>query len=198
MSIAIVIPAAGASRRFGVADKLLAPFGEGGAPIVRHTVEAACRSRAGAVVVVVRAGPPGEAVGAALQGLDARIVVNPDAEAGMGSSVAVGVRSVGAAFPGIMVLPADMPWITAEWLDQLIAVFEAAEGRSIVVPLNALGEQRNPVIWPAELAVGLAGLTGEMGGKGLLARHADRVARVTAPGEHVLRDVDTPGDLGQG
>ncbi|MDX2287716.1 MAG: nucleotidyltransferase family protein [Hyphomicrobiaceae bacterium] len=195
MTVAIVIPAAGLSRRFGPDDKLLTPLGDGTDPIVRLTARAACASRAGLVVVVIRPGAPGDHVARALQSLRASLVVATDDVSGMGSSIAAGVRRVGAGFAGVMVLPADMPWVTAAWLDTLIGVFEASDQRSIVVSVDAKGEQRTPVIWPADLLATLAELSGETGGKGLLDRHRDRIVRVQPPSDHVLRDVDTPGDL---
>ncbi|MDX2259249.1 MAG: NTP transferase domain-containing protein [Hyphomicrobiaceae bacterium] len=200
MSLWCIVPAAGLSRRFGPADKLLAPFGSGRSPLVRYALAAAVAANSiDGVVLVVREGEAGEAVTAAVADLMALkpvlLVRVAEQGGGLGRSIAAGARAVPAAVSGAMVLPADMPNVTPAWLEQLAGSFAEHGKASIIVPMTAAGEQRNPVIWPADLVAELAALGGEPGGKGLIALYQERVVRVPASDEALFRDIDVPADL---
>jgi CTP:molybdopterin cytidylyltransferase MocA len=86
-----------------------------------------------------------------------------------------------------------MPWVRAADLDALIAAFARA-ARPICVPVR--GRRRgNPVLWPARHFAALGSLAGDVGGRGLLRRHARELLRVPIPDAGVTRDVDTRADL---
>ena len=51
------------------------------------------------------------------------------------------------------------------------------------------------MLWGADYLPDLLALTGDVGGRPLLARYADRVREVEMPDDAVLIDVDQPGDL---
>ncbi|HEX8666483.1 MAG TPA: molybdopterin-binding/glycosyltransferase family 2 protein, partial [Beijerinckiaceae bacterium] len=129
-SVAAVVLAAGRSRRMGGPNKLLATIG--GVPLVRRAVEAAKGSRASPVIVVT--GHQAEAVGAALAGLDATVVHNPDYAEGLSTSLTVGIAALPPAAEAAVVCLADMPGVTAAVIDRLIAAYRPEEGTRIVVP----------------------------------------------------------------
>ena len=79
---AAVVLAAGRSRRFGRANKLLRPVA--GTPMVRRVVETALESRARPVIVVT--GHEAEAIEAALAGLPLVLARNPDYGSGLARS----------------------------------------------------------------------------------------------------------------
>ncbi|MEO1206362.1 MAG: nucleotidyltransferase family protein [Pseudomonadota bacterium] len=227
MSVDLIILASGASRRFGVEDKLLANLD--GKPVLAHTLQAVALSRVQTIVGVVR--PEAAAVCAIFDVFEIgqrrlRIVVNDDAELGMSAAIRAGVSDVmarGAAVVtgvarrgedgqldsdaprGLAILPADMPLIGVDLINELIDVFDAHGGKRVVMPVtrtkseaggaagSEVGEaQRNPVIWPQAMWEGLLQLSGDKGGKALLAAMDDaQVVRVpVADGTHFF-DVDT-------
>lgn len=191
MKIGCVIPAAGFSRRFGAANKLTTDID--GTAMIRRVCEAVVASRVAVCFVVVR---PGAAeIAAALLGLPISIVENNAAHTGMASSIAAGISAFDPTVSGAFVLPADMPFMRAEFIDSLIDRFESEGGTKIVVPVTPEGEQRNPVLWPGGHFPALKELHGEGGAKDLLQTLAADQVRVEAGDARLLVDVDTLQDL---
>lgn len=202
VKVAVVIPASGFSRRFDGGDKLMARFGHGS--VLRATVTAASRSRAVEVVVVARPCDPRFA--GELAGFDVRVVENGAAHEGMAAAIRTGVAALPADIFGAAILPADMPAMRGEVLDQLICVFEAGGGTHVVVPVvsddvesgdaGVAIRQANPVIWPRCRFPDMLALTGDAGAKRLLAGLAeDQLTRVVFHDPHPFTDVDTPETL---
>lgn len=180
--------AAGASRRMGAVDKLLAELD--GAPLIRRTVENIATSTARPVVAVVA----DAAVAAALDDLPVQIVFNRDAVSGMASSLRAGLAALPTDVDGAAVCLGDMPQVTGALLDRLIDVFDPGRGRCLVAPTHG-GRRGHPVLWGREFFGELAELSGDVGAKAVLERRADRLLLVDAAGEGALFDVDTPLDL---
>ncbi len=185
--IAAVVLAAGRSRRMGEENKLLSPIA--GRPMVAHAVEAALRSRADPVVVVT--GHDGEAVRAALAGLDVRFVDNPDYAAGMSTSLRAGLAALPEDIDGAVICLGDMPRVSAALIDRLIESFDADAGRAICVPCHR-GRRGNPVLWAARFFPEMARLSGDRGARRLLVAHDASVHEVAWEDDGVLIDVDTP------
>jgi molybdenum cofactor cytidylyltransferase len=187
--VAAVVLAAGASRRMGRANKLLADLD--GDPLIARAVDAALASRAANVIVVT--GYQAARVRAALAGRDVEFAHNRYYTGGLSSSLRRGLRALDAAFDGALICLGDMPWVRAADLDVLIAAFARA-ARPICVPVH--GRRRgNPVLWPARHFSALRALQGDVGARGLLRRYAREVLRVPMPDAGVTRDIDTPADL---
>lgn len=115
-----------------------------------------------------------------------------DADAGMGRSLAAGVRAAPQA-GGWLVALADMPYLQAATLSRIAA--QPLEPAGIVAP-SYRGRRGHPVRFGAAYGEALRALQGDVGARDVLLRHADalRLLEVDDPG--VLRDVDTPADLG--
>ena len=185
--VAGVILAAGRSSRMRGANKLLAEVD--GAPMVRRVAETAVGAGLDPVVVVL--GHDAERVHRALEGLPLRFVDNPAYVEGIATSVAAGIGAVTGRADGALILLGDMPWVSREDVRALTDAFSPEEGRGICVPV-ADGKRGNPVLWSARYFPELGALEGDVGGRRLLAEHADDVVEVEVQGEGVLRDVDTP------
>ena len=188
--IAAVVLAAGASRRFGEANKLLADLG--GRTLLERVVDAV--SAAGVTDVVVVTGWDSAAVEAALRGQRVRVVHNVRWDEGMGGSIATGIEAVGPTASGAFIVPADLPLLTPQAIASLIAAFRAADGNRIVFPITAAGEQRNPVLWPRTHFGALLSLPLEKGAKALLQLIAAQCLSVPVD-DALLSDVDTSADL---
>lgn len=188
--IAAVVLAAGASRRFGEANKLLAEVG--GRTLIERVVAALAAADVDDILVVT--GWDHEAVEVALRGQRVRFVHNERWDEGMGASIATGVDAVEATASGAFIVPADLPLLTPQTITSLIAAFRAADGNRIVFPTTAAGEQRNPVLWPRAHFGALLALPPEKGAKALLQLIAAHCLPV-AVDDALLSDVDTSADL---
>lgn len=188
--VAAIVLAAGRSTRMGARNKLREVVN--GSALVRHAVEAALASRADPVLVVT--GHESEAVRAALAGLDVRFVHNPDYAAGLSASLKSGLAAVPAISAGALILLGDMPNITAEIINRLIARFgENGEARAIVP--TVLGHRGNPVLLTRALFDDIAHLTGDAGARKLLDQAGEAVIEVAIEDPAIALDIDTPEAL---
>src|SRR5262245_11456482 len=126
--IAALLLAAGAARRFG-AQKLLEDLH--GTPVVRWSASVASAPPVDELIVVVP--PDAAALRQALAGIEARFVVNPRPELGLGSSIACGATAVNDATDAVLVLLGDEPGTSREALDRVVAHHRTTNA-AIVVP----------------------------------------------------------------
>ncbi len=114
----------------------------------------------------------------------------------MGGSIAGGIAALDAAIVGAMIVPGDMPRLTARVVSSLIETFERTGRDRVVYPTTATGAQRNPVLWPRRFFAALKTLPPGDGAKALLWQlsAADRVA-VAIDDDEVFLDVDTAAEL---
>jgi molybdenum cofactor cytidylyltransferase len=187
--VAAIILAAGKSSRMGH-NKMLADFR--GEPMIRATVQNVLASSVDEVVVVT--GHQSDAVQSALAGLVVRFVHNPQFANGLATSLKAGIESVTA--DAAIICLGDMPLVTANTIDRLIAAFNPAENRTIVVPTHN-GAFGNPVLWGAEHFATLSSLKGDRGARNLISRLKSDAVEIETGDSAVLRDADTPTALEQ-
>ena len=180
--LTILIPAAGASSRMRGRDKLLEPVD--GQPLIARQARVALTT-ACPVIVTLRENDPRAA---ALLGLDLTLLPVPDAATGLAASFRAVAARVETA---LMILPADMPDLTADDLAAMIKAF-ARDTDSIHRGATAEGRPGHPVILPARYLSDIATLSGDTGAKDLVARTGANL--VTLPGDHAITDLDTPED----
>lgn len=182
----VILLAAGFSRRFGsIKLNALLPNGNSVAGQTLARIKAATDN----ILVVTRpellhnllaAGSPPD-----------QTVLCPDADKGMGHTLACGIQCI-PAWSGALVCLADMPFIETVTYTQLL---NALSEDAIVVP-EYRGQRGNPVGFGRKWFELLASATGDVGARGLIKEHADSIVRVAVEDEGVCRDVDVPGDLG--
>jgi molybdenum cofactor cytidylyltransferase len=189
--IAALVLAAGQSRRMGTRNKLLCPV-EGVAMVCR-VVDAALASRCCQVTVVT--GWQAEQIAAALGARAISLAHNAEHLDGMASSLRRGLAALPADIDGALILLADMPWIDRDHVDRLVAAFDPA-APAILVP-ERLGRRGNPVLWPRRYFAEMNRLTGDVGARALLVRHADAVRAVPCASDAIFADIDTPAALAQ-
>ena len=186
--IAGIVLAAGAARRFG-SQKLLAPVD--GVPLVRRSVERLLATSLDELVVVL--GSQAEAVGAALDGLGVRTVVNPAYLAGMSTSLRAGLAALRPETDATVVALADQPGVGAAIVDRLVERYRAQRA-PIVAPVYRGGTRGNPVLFDRSLFDELRAVTGDEGGRTVIARDPRRVMLVEVE-EEMPGDIDFPSDL---
>jgi len=192
--ISALILAAGASARMGGSDKLTEDVD--GVPMLQRTVAEAERSRADETVVVLGAEDdprtaPREAL---IQGGGARLVHNPESAEGMASSIRAGLAAIDPRAEAVVVIPADMPLLTADHIDAVIAAFAPAAGREICRAVDQAGRPGHPALFGRRFFEALSRLSGDQGARPVIVEHPDFVAEVPTPGRGATADLDTPED----
>ncbi|WP_415383373.1 nucleotidyltransferase family protein [Halosimplex sp. TS25] len=184
-----VVLAAGESSRFEAGNKLLEPVD--GTPMVVRVATTVLESSLDDVVAVV--GHEGEAVADALGDLPLSIRHNDEYTDGQSASVRRGVEYAREAdCDAAIFLLGDMPFVRSNTVDRLVEAYRTGDG-SIVAPRYE-GTRGNPVLFDARHFDALAGVTGDRGGRELVATHdGTRFLETDDPG--VVRDIDSRDDL---
>jgi len=192
--VAAIVLAAGASTRYGQPKQLL-PVGL--RTMLQHVVDVVLASPVDQTIVVLghRAGEIGANV---RQGLltaadkPADIVTNEEWEAGLSTSVQIGLRAIRPDVQAALFVLADQPAITPEIITALLRRYQET-GAPIVVPTYQ-GKRGNPVLFDRSLFAELMKVRDDQGGRQLIDMYRDRIERVEVGSEGVLVDVDTEED----
>jgi len=172
----------------GPRNKLLEPIC--GEPMVRRVAAIALGSGAEPIVVVT--GYEASEVGAALRGLSATLILNPDYAGGLSTSLRAGLSALPSGIDGALILLGDMPKIEASVVSALMASFTGMS--AICVPVRH-GRKGNPVLWGSRYFSEMMALTGDSGAKPLMARHEAQLIEVEVATDSIFHDVDAPEDL---
>lgn len=179
----LLVLAAGASRRLGEPKQLLRLDDES---LVRRAVRAGLSTGPAQAVLVLGAAP--RDVAAQVSDLPVAPVVCADWQAGLGASLATGLRALDEEIDGALVLVCDQPALDQAHLQALVSAWRldpahaAASAYAGVLGVPAL----LPRAWFDQLAAG----RDDRGARELLRRQASRVAAVPAPA--LAQDLDTP------
>jgi CTP:molybdopterin cytidylyltransferase MocA len=174
-----VVLAAGAGRRMGTPKADLVVDGR---RLVDRAVAVMAHGGCDEIVVVIRAGT-GPVDGA-------RVVVNPDPERGMRSSLVAGLDV--ATGDAMAVMLVDTPGIEAEAVAAVLDRWRANPERIVVADFD--GRRGHPIVMAAEkwrAAVAMAGA--DEGARRYLAANADMVDDLDVSGDPT--DLDRPEDL---
>jgi molybdenum cofactor cytidylyltransferase len=187
VTVAGVVLAAGTSTRMG-RNKLLLPLD--GESLVRRATRAALEAGLAPVIVVL--GHESELVAQALTGLDCTLVVNGDYESGPGTSVSAGVaRASHSPAEALVLLLADMPFVTAAMLSALVTRWRETEAPLVI---SRYGDaQAPPTLFGRALFEELMDVDETTGAKPVIAEHAASAAVVEWPAS-ALQDLDVAAD----
>lgn len=181
-----VLLAAGAATRFG-ANKQLAAFGD--EPLVARAMRLANQACGDRAVLVT--GHGWSDVRAACQSLPGFFVINDQYTRGIGSSLALGVRSVRHAAGAVLVLLADQPLLTVAHLRSLLSAW-SGDDKEIVACAYA-GTAGVPALFPAGCFDRLCALDGDTGAQSLLRDAEFTIRKIECAAAAI--DIDTPADL---
>jgi molybdenum cofactor cytidylyltransferase len=188
---AVVLLAAGESRRFGRLKQLL-PWGEDGT-LLSHAADVALASRARPALVVL--GCRAADCCAALGQRPLEVVLNPGWAEGQSTSVRAGLNALPDNASAVIFHLADLPGVTPEVLDALLER-HAATLAPVVWP-EYQGQRGNPVLLDRVTFSALRKLTGDVGARPVImaCARAGQVERVAVNEPGILRDIDSPQDL---
>jgi molybdenum cofactor cytidylyltransferase len=163
-----------------------------GIPLLEVAVTAACASQLDQVVVVL--GARANEISAAVDIGRARVVLNPDHEQGMSTSLRAGIASLGTDVSRAMVILGDQPDISAALVDRLLDL-QQTSGRPAAA-LSFDGLLHPPMVLARELWRALDVLRGDVGLRDVLRATPELVAALPMdrPGGHPL-DIDTREDF---
>jgi molybdenum cofactor cytidylyltransferase len=181
-----ILLAAGSSQRFG-SNKLLHPVIDN-TPMLLSCAQKIAGVLPGSVVVINH---ELDSDIAQLEQLGLKVVINEQAEKGMGTSLALGISYAQDA-PGWLIALADMPYIQSGTYKLLVNKLK--EGAGIVAPVF---EQRrgHPVGFNRVFKEELMSLQGDAGARHLIENHQAQLELLLTDDEGVVRDVDKPDDL---
>jgi molybdenum cofactor cytidylyltransferase len=191
LKIAAIILAAGSSSRFEDGHKLLVEID--GQAIVAHVCSALAQSKVDDIILVTS-----EADGAIAKAAGSgrwRTIENPNAHEGLSTSLRAGLQNIDPDSSGLLVALGDMPGITSRLVDTLLSSFNRCQGRAIVFPASPDGRRGHPIIWPKALFFELLTVTGDSGGKTILADHTNLWHPVAYEDTGAFADIDTRADL---
>ena len=182
MRLGIVLLAAGAGKRFG-GNMLTAQVH--GKPMYLWAMENIEEMKTELPAVVVTGTP--EIVSAAeAKGMIA--IFNGQPELGISLSIRLGIEAViqeDRKVDGILFMVCDQPWLEKTTLVRLMSEFDGG-----ILALS-YGERRgNPVIFSREYLKELSELSGDIGGRQVMARHRENVRFLEVNDEKELQDID--------
>lgn len=185
--IALIILAAGASRRLGFPKQTLLYKGR---TLLEIAIEAGLKSKCQPVTVVL--GANADKIEPGLQDYPINIIRNPDWETGMGSSIALAIKEIqnNADITQTVIMLCDQPFVTSRLIDSLLYKQQEANKKIIAcIYKDTIGV---PVLFSRSLFGELILLQGQEGAKKILNAHADDIA--TIPFEKGGVDIDTVAD----
>ncbi len=184
--VAGILLAAGTSSRMG-RNKLL--FELEGETLLRRAARTALAGGLAPLVVVL--GHQAERARAELAGLDCRAVVNPGFELGITTSLHAGMDTLPEEVSGLAVLLADMPYVGAEMIAELVGRYRASDAPLVVSCYD--GVDAPPMLYDRSLFGELREMADGRCGKRVVKRHRHEAEVVARPAE-ALTDLDVPED----
>jgi molybdenum cofactor cytidylyltransferase len=166
----------------------------GESTVLGQTIENVRRSAVANEIVVVL-GSSAEAIrlqlpASLLGGL--KIVVNPNYEQGMASSLRAGLSALDPQVDATFIVLADQPFVRPETLDQLADHYRRTKAQ-IVIP-SYKGVRGNPVLLDRSVFVEVMALEGDIGCRAIFGNHTEHIAKLEVEDEGILLDIDSHED----
>lgn len=188
-NITAIILAAGSSTRFGDKNKLLKPFMD--SSIFGHVVKTMTNLPIAEVILVT--GYEHEKIAEAIKHSNVHIIHNSEFQTGIASSIKCGVSAASQKTEGYMICLGDMPYITMEYIKNLLDTFINSQIPSIIVPTFQY-RKGNPVIFSKNFIDDLLKIEGDKGAREVIDNHPDSIIEVQIRKETYFFDVDTLAD----
>lgn len=182
---------AGSGRAGDSASKLALRLD--GKSFLRRVVEAALASPVDEVVVVLGHGAS-ELEQELPRDPRVRTIFNSDYATGQSSSLRAGINAIASQAQAVVFLLGDQPLVSPQAIEVIVSAFRSHPS-AVVRPLYR-GTPGNPVLFSRTLFPELLQVTGDQGGREVLARHQAEVATVELNLDPLV-DIDTAEDYSQ-
>lgn len=185
--ISAIVLAAGKSTRMGVCKQLLEIAGR---TVVERVLESVYISDVDEIMVVL--GFMAEEIKEKIKMPQDRvkIVVNGDYEAGLSTSLKVGLRALNDAAEAVIFVLGDQPLVEASTINKLIREYKRT--KALIVAPTYRGKRGNPVLLDRSILGEVEGLRGDIGARPIIMRHRKNLLTVEVDTPSVLLDIDTP------
>lgn len=120
-----------------------------------------------------------------------KVVINPDYEQGMGTSLRFGLAAVDA--DAALIVLADQPWVRTETFNRLIECHQECEPQ-ILVPIYK-GFRGNPVLLDRSVFEEVKGLSGDVGCRAIFGDHTAGIRKLPVDDPGILLDIDSRDDF---
>ena len=183
-----ILLAAGESKRFGNKNKLAEVIND--KPIISHILDTLFGIFDPSEMIVI-VGHEHKIIKNLIFNKDIKILENLDYRKGIGTSIALGVNNLDTDIDGVMIIPADMPYINSMDLINLEKKFMELNCVKVVMPEHnsIIG---NPVILPRSYFNTLKSLKNDFGARSLI-KKKDVITFKTGFG--TIFDIDTKDKL---
>ena len=185
--LSAIILAAGESKRMGKPKQLL-PLGK--STLLEQAIDNLLNSSVDETIVVL--GHKAEEITEKIANKPVKVVINPDYQQGMSTSIVAGLIMVDPRSQAVMLALGDQPLVTSRTINQLIEAFSKNK-KGIAVPTYR-GRRGHPIIFDIKYKAELFKLKGDIGGREIIQNHPKDVFMVAVDSESVISDIDTQED----
>ena len=123
----------------------------------------------------------------------AKLVINPDYEHGMSTSIIAGLKVVDSQAQAVMLALGDQPLIDSQAIDRLIDEFSHHD-KGIAIPTYQ-GRRGHPIIFAEKYREKLLELKGDIGGRQIIKDHTEDILEVAVSCKGIIIDIDTVDSL---
>jgi molybdenum cofactor cytidylyltransferase len=191
--IAVVILAAGASRRMGTPKQLLTFEGK---TLIRHSALVALESLCSPAIAVLGANQEKilpEIAHLTLNDKLLHALYNPDWQEGMASSIRLSINHLvevmGKNLEAVVFMLCDQPFVSAELINELVTVYRRTQS-PLVVSTYENEVNGVPALFSKEIFSELLRLKGDIGARKIIMQFAEKMLTVPFPKGNI--DLDTP------
>jgi len=183
---AILILAAGSASRMGKIKQLL-PYKN--TTLLEWAIEQAQKSTVKDVFCVLGANK--DVIEKQLSTKTVEVIYNPNYKDGLSTSIVTGIDFLQEHnFDNTLIMLADQPHVTSEYLNSLIEV--SKNNPSSIIASSYQGSVGVPAVFPKKYFYHLLSLKADKGAKNFLLQHNNNVIKVNS--SQNLLDIDTPED----
>lgn len=186
-AVSAIILAGGYSMRMKQFKPLL-PLGD--STIIENTINVFRKSGVKDITVVI--GYRANDLKPILDCIGVKWVYNDNYHEGMYSSVVAGVSSLSEYAQGFFLLPADMPLVKTETIQELLSVYNSTK-HDIIYPVYK-GHRGHPPLISKGIFPAIKSWDGCGGLRALLSEYHQFSTQVEVMDEGILKDMDTPED----
>ena len=183
-----IVLAAGESKRFGDKNKLSEMINS--KPIINYILDTLFEIYDPSELIVI-VGHEHKIIKNLILNKDIKILENINYRKGIGTSIALAVKNLDTEIDGVMIIPADMPYINSKDLINLEKKFIELNCLKVVMPEHN-SRIGNPVILPRNYFNNLKSLKDDFGARSLI-RKKDIITLNTGFG--TIFDIDTKEEL---
>ena len=161
-----------------------------GRTLLQHSLESLINSDADEIILVL--GHEADLIRKSLPALPIKIVINPDYNQGMASSLRQGLLAMDPGSEAFLVLLADQPGIGPEIINTLILRFRQTDPKRGIVRPVYRGLRGHPVLIGVRYLQEALQLQGDVGARRILLNHPGDILEIEVDRDDILKDIDTP------